>query len=94
MKATPIKPTISPTRPPQTWHGSVFRLTDGAVTRGPPPPCQPALRIREIGGAIQVWLFAGAGYRFFVARLAACSVRASPVVSEPSGDSRWARTNQ
>jgi Rieske [2Fe-2S] domain len=42
------------------WHGSVFRLADGSVARGPATAPQPAFRTREVGGAIQVCL-PGAG---------------------------------
>jgi nitrite reductase/ring-hydroxylating ferredoxin subunit/uncharacterized membrane protein len=42
------------------WHGSVFRLADGSVARGPATAPQPAFRAREAGGAIQVCL-PGAG---------------------------------
>jgi nitrite reductase/ring-hydroxylating ferredoxin subunit len=42
------------------WHGSVFRITDGSVARGPATAPQPAFRTREVGGAIQVCL-PGAG---------------------------------
>jgi len=42
------------------WHGSVFRITDGSVARGPATAPQPAFRTREAGGAIQVCL-PGAG---------------------------------
>jgi nitrite reductase/ring-hydroxylating ferredoxin subunit len=42
------------------WHGSVFRLADGSVARGPATAPQPAFGTREAGGAIQVCL-PGAG---------------------------------
>ena len=42
------------------WHGSVFRLADGSVARGPATAPQPAFLTRELGGAIQVCL-PGAG---------------------------------
>jgi nitrite reductase/ring-hydroxylating ferredoxin subunit/uncharacterized membrane protein len=42
------------------WHGSVFRITDGSVARGPATAPQPAFQVREVGGAIQVCL-PGAG---------------------------------
>jgi nitrite reductase/ring-hydroxylating ferredoxin subunit len=42
------------------WHGSMFRLADGSVARGPATAPQPAFRTREVGGAIQVCL-SGAG---------------------------------
>jgi nitrite reductase/ring-hydroxylating ferredoxin subunit/uncharacterized membrane protein len=42
------------------WHGSVFRIADGSVARGPATAPQPAFRAREVGGAIQVCL-PGAG---------------------------------
>ena len=42
------------------WHGSVFRITDGSVARGPATAPQPAFETREAGGAIQVCL-PGAG---------------------------------
>lgn len=42
------------------WHGSVFRLADGSVARGPATAPQPAFLAREAGGAIQVCL-PGAG---------------------------------
>ena len=42
------------------WHGSVFRLADGSVARGPATAPQPAFEVREAGGAIQVCL-PGAG---------------------------------
>ena len=42
------------------WHGSMFRVTDGAVVRGPATAPQPAFEVREAGGAIQVRL-PGAG---------------------------------
>jgi nitrite reductase/ring-hydroxylating ferredoxin subunit/uncharacterized membrane protein len=42
------------------WHGSVFRIADGSVARGPATAPQPAFEAREAGGAIQVCL-PGAG---------------------------------
>jgi len=42
------------------WHGSVFRITDGSVARGPATAPQPAFETREVDGAIQVCL-PGAG---------------------------------
>ena len=42
------------------WHGSMFRLADGSVARGPATAPQPAFEVREAGGAIQVML-PGAG---------------------------------
>jgi nitrite reductase/ring-hydroxylating ferredoxin subunit/uncharacterized membrane protein len=42
------------------WHGSVFRVADGSVARGPATAPQPAFEVREAGGAIQVCL-PGAG---------------------------------
>ena len=42
------------------WHGSVFRITDGSVARGPATAPQPAFKVREADGAIQVCL-PGAG---------------------------------
>jgi nitrite reductase/ring-hydroxylating ferredoxin subunit len=42
------------------WHGSAFRVGDGSVARGPATAPQPAFRVREVGGAIQVCL-PGAG---------------------------------
>ena len=42
------------------WHGSVFRITDGSVARGPATAPQPAFEVREAGGTIQVCL-PGAG---------------------------------
>jgi nitrite reductase/ring-hydroxylating ferredoxin subunit len=38
------------------WHGSVFRIADGSVARGPAIAPQPVFRTREVGGAIQVCL--------------------------------------
>ena len=38
------------------WHGSVFRITDGSVARGPATAPQPSFETREVGGAIQVCL--------------------------------------
>jgi nitrite reductase/ring-hydroxylating ferredoxin subunit len=42
------------------WHGSSFRASDGAVTRGPATTPQPVFRTRVIGGTLQVCL-PGAG---------------------------------
>ena len=42
------------------WHGSVFRIADGSVSRGPATAPQPAFQVREAGGAIQICL-PGAG---------------------------------
>ena len=42
------------------WHGSVFRVADGSVARGPATAPQPAFEVREADGAIQVCL-PGAG---------------------------------
>jgi nitrite reductase/ring-hydroxylating ferredoxin subunit/uncharacterized membrane protein len=42
------------------WHGSVFRVADGAVAHGPATAPQPAFETRETDGAIQVCL-PGAG---------------------------------
>ncbi len=42
------------------WHGSVFRIADGSVARGPATAPQPAFEVREAGGALQVCL-PGAG---------------------------------
>jgi nitrite reductase/ring-hydroxylating ferredoxin subunit/uncharacterized membrane protein len=42
------------------WHGSMFRVADGSVARGPATAPQPAFQVREVGGAIQVCL-PGAG---------------------------------
>jgi nitrite reductase/ring-hydroxylating ferredoxin subunit/uncharacterized membrane protein len=36
------------------WHGSLFRLTDGSVMRGPAAMPQPAYDARVTGGAIEV----------------------------------------
>ncbi len=38
------------------WHGSVFRLTDGSVARGPATAPQPVFSTREVAGTIQVCL--------------------------------------
>ena len=38
------------------WHGSVFRVADGTVVRGPATAPQPAFEVREADGAIQVCL--------------------------------------
>jgi nitrite reductase/ring-hydroxylating ferredoxin subunit len=42
------------------WHGSTFRLADGAVTRGPATAPQPVFATRAEGGMIQACL-PGAG---------------------------------
>jgi len=42
------------------WHGSMFRIADGSVARGPATAPQPSFETREVGGAIQVCL-PGAG---------------------------------
>jgi nitrite reductase/ring-hydroxylating ferredoxin subunit/uncharacterized membrane protein len=42
------------------WHGSMFKIADGTVARGPATAPQPAFEVREAGGAIQVRL-PGAG---------------------------------
>src|SRR5580693_7542110 len=42
------------------WHGSVFRVTDGSVARGPATAPQPSFEVREAGGVLQVRL-PGAG---------------------------------
>jgi len=36
------------------WHGSVFRLSDGSVERGPAAYPQPALAVRVSDGAVEV----------------------------------------
>jgi nitrite reductase/ring-hydroxylating ferredoxin subunit/uncharacterized membrane protein len=36
------------------WHGSVFRLTDGAVVHGPAASDQPSLRVRVAEGKVMV----------------------------------------
>ena len=36
------------------WHGSVFRLDDGSVERGPATYPQPALEVRVVGGGVAV----------------------------------------
>jgi nitrite reductase/ring-hydroxylating ferredoxin subunit len=36
------------------WHGSVFRLTDGAVVHGPAASDQPVLRARVRAGMVEV----------------------------------------
>jgi len=36
------------------WHGSTFRLTDGAVVHGPAASDQPSLRVRLRDGAVEV----------------------------------------
>ncbi len=38
------------------WHGSAFRITDGAVARGPATAPQPVFRTRIRDGVIQVCL--------------------------------------
>jgi nitrite reductase/ring-hydroxylating ferredoxin subunit len=42
------------------WHGSVYRVADGSVVRGPATAPQPSFQVREVGGVIQVNL-PGAG---------------------------------
>ena len=42
------------------WHGSIFSICDGSVTRGPATAPQPVFETRSVGGAIQV-LLPGAG---------------------------------
>jgi nitrite reductase/ring-hydroxylating ferredoxin subunit len=42
------------------WHGSVFRVADGSVARGPATAPQPAFQVREANGTIEVCL-PGAG---------------------------------
>jgi nitrite reductase/ring-hydroxylating ferredoxin subunit len=42
------------------WHGSVFRVADGAVARGPATAPQPVFRTRVTAGTVQVCL-PGAG---------------------------------
>jgi len=42
------------------WHGSVFRVSDGSVARGPATAPQPAFETRVVGGGVQVRL-PGAG---------------------------------
>jgi nitrite reductase/ring-hydroxylating ferredoxin subunit len=42
------------------WHGSVFRVSDGAVLHGPATAPQPAFAVRVAGGVLQVCL-EGAG---------------------------------
>jgi nitrite reductase/ring-hydroxylating ferredoxin subunit len=42
------------------WHGSVFRISDGTVMRGPATAPQPVFQVRVTGGIIQVCL-PGAG---------------------------------
>jgi nitrite reductase/ring-hydroxylating ferredoxin subunit len=42
------------------WHGSVFRVADGTVARGPATAPQPAFEVREAGGTIEICL-PGAG---------------------------------
>jgi nitrite reductase/ring-hydroxylating ferredoxin subunit len=42
------------------WHGSMFRIEDGSVARGPATAPQPAFQVREVGGALQIVL-PGAG---------------------------------
>lgn len=36
------------------WHGSTFRLTDGAVVRGPAANAQPCWAVRFSGGRVQI----------------------------------------
>ncbi len=36
------------------WHGSVYRVADGSVARGPATAPQPSFQVREVGGVIQV----------------------------------------
>jgi len=36
------------------WHGSVFRLTDGAVVHGPAASDQPVVRARVRDGMVEV----------------------------------------
>jgi nitrite reductase/ring-hydroxylating ferredoxin subunit/uncharacterized membrane protein len=38
------------------WHGSTFRLRDGAVVHGPATSPQPAFRTRVVGGRVEVVL--------------------------------------
>lgn len=38
------------------WHGSVFRLSDGAVVHGPTTAPQPVFSVRVTGGVIQICL--------------------------------------
>ena len=38
------------------WHGSTFRLSDGAVVHGPAASSQPLLRTRVIGGRVEASL--------------------------------------
>jgi nitrite reductase/ring-hydroxylating ferredoxin subunit len=38
------------------WHGSVFRVADGSVARGPATAPQPAFETREVNGTIEVCL--------------------------------------
>jgi nitrite reductase/ring-hydroxylating ferredoxin subunit len=35
------------------WHGSTFRLADGAVVRGPAATNQPLLRTRIVAGRVE-----------------------------------------
>jgi nitrite reductase/ring-hydroxylating ferredoxin subunit len=42
------------------WHGSVFRVADGSVARGPATAPQPVFDVRETNGTIEVCL-PGAG---------------------------------
>jgi nitrite reductase/ring-hydroxylating ferredoxin subunit/uncharacterized membrane protein len=42
------------------WHGSIFRLADGSVARGPATAPQPAFQTRVAAGAVEVCL-PGAG---------------------------------
>jgi nitrite reductase/ring-hydroxylating ferredoxin subunit len=36
------------------WHGSIFRLRDGSVERGPSAYPQPSWEVRVDGGRVQV----------------------------------------
>jgi nitrite reductase/ring-hydroxylating ferredoxin subunit len=38
------------------WHGSTFRLDDGAVVGGPAATSQPLLRSRVVDGRVQAAL--------------------------------------
>ena len=38
------------------WHGSMFRIADGAVLHGPATAPQPVFQARVTGGVIQVCL--------------------------------------
>lgn len=42
------------------WHGSAFRMTDGAVVRGPATAPQPAYETRVVGRTLQIRLGRGA----------------------------------